>query len=124
METWAKRHLQGIAMKKTALIVGVSGIVGRNLADLLVAEREWTVYGMARRPGQRSGIVPVAVDLLDAAAVETALADVKPSHIFLAAWLRQPTEAENIRVNAGMVRNVLDAISQAQTVQLSRWSPG
>jgi nucleoside-diphosphate-sugar epimerase len=62
METWAKRHLQGIAMKKTALIVGVSGIVGRNLADLLVAEREWTVYGMARRPGQRSGIVPVAVD--------------------------------------------------------------
>jgi nucleoside-diphosphate-sugar epimerase len=104
-------------MKKTALIVGVSGIVGRNLADLLIAEKDWTVYGMARRPGLREGIIPVAVDLQDAAAVETALKDVKPTHIFLATWLRQPTEAENIRVNAGMVRNALDAVSDAKSVQ-------
>jgi nucleoside-diphosphate-sugar epimerase len=104
-------------MNKTALIVGVSGIVGRNLADLLIAEKDWTVYGMARRPGQREGIIPVAVDLQDAAAVKTALKDVKPTHIFLATWLRQPTEAENIRVNAGMVRNALDAVSNAKSVQ-------
>jgi nucleoside-diphosphate-sugar epimerase len=104
-------------MKKTALIVGVSGIVGRNLADLLIAEKDWTVYGMARRPGLREGIIPVPVDLQEAAAVETALKDVKPTHIFLATWLRQPTEAENIRVNAGMVRNVLDAVSNAKSVQ-------
>jgi nucleoside-diphosphate-sugar epimerase len=104
-------------MKKTALIVGVSGIVGRNLADLLIAEKDWTVYGMARRPGLREGIIPVAVDLQDAAAVETALKDVKPTHIFLATWLRQPTEAENIRVNAGMVRNALDAVSSSRSVK-------
>jgi nucleoside-diphosphate-sugar epimerase len=104
-------------MKKTALIVGVSGIVGRNLADLLIAEKDWTVYGMARRPGLREGIIPVAVDLQDAAAVKTALKDVKPTHIFLATWLRQPTEAENIRVNAGMVRHALDAVSNAKSVQ-------
>jgi nucleoside-diphosphate-sugar epimerase len=104
-------------MKKTALIVGASGIVGRNLADLLVAEKDWAVYGIARRPGQFDGVVPVAVDLQDAAAVETALKDVKPTHIFLATWLRQPTEAENIRVNAGMVRNVLNAVSKAKTAQ-------
>ncbi len=104
-------------MKKTALIVGVSGIVGRNLADLLIAERDWTAYGVARRPGQRDGIIPIAVDLQDAAAVRSALKDVKPTHIFLTTWLRQPTEAENIRVNAGMVHNVLDAVSKARTVQ-------
>jgi nucleoside-diphosphate-sugar epimerase len=104
-------------MRNTALIVGVSGIVGRNLADLLIAEKEWTVYGVARRPGQREGIIPVTVDLQNAAAVDVALQDLKPTHIFLATWLRQPTEAENIRVNAGMVRNVLDAISKAKTVQ-------
>ncbi|MDE1176881.1 MAG: SDR family oxidoreductase [Edaphobacter sp.] len=102
---------------KTALIVGVSGIVGGNLADLLVAQKDWKVYGMARRPGAREGVTPIAVDLQDAAAVEAALKDVKPTHIFLATWLRQPTEAENIRVNAGMVRNVLDAVSKAKTVQ-------
>jgi nucleoside-diphosphate-sugar epimerase len=102
---------------ETALIVGVSGIVGRNLADLLIAEKVRTVYGMARRPGQREGVIPLTVDLQDAAAVQTALKDVKPTHIFLATWLRQPTEMENIRVNAGMVRNVLDALSKAKTVQ-------
>ena len=104
-------------MKKTALIVGVTGIVGGNLAELLLAEKDWTVYGMARRPGQREGILPIAVDLQDAEAVAAALKGVKPTHIFLATWLRQSTEAENIRVNAGMVRNVLDAVSDAKSVQ-------
>src|ERR1700742_1894352 len=97
-----------MAMKKTALIVGVSGIVGRNLADLLVAEKDWKVYGVARRPGERAGITPITVNLQDTTAVENALKDIRPSHIFLATWLRQSTEAANIRVNAGMVRNVLD----------------
>jgi nucleoside-diphosphate-sugar epimerase len=104
-------------MKNTALIVGVSGIVGGNLADLLIAEADWTVYGLARHPGERPGMTPVAVDLQDAAAVQSALQDIKPTHIFLTTWLRHPTEAENIRVNAGMVRNVLNAVSQAQSVQ-------
>lgn len=104
-------------MQETALIVGVSGIVGRNLADLLIAEKDWTVYGVARRPGQRKGVIPIAVDLQDASAVRSALKDEKPTYIFLTTWLRQPTEAENIRVNAGMVRNVLDAVSNAKTVQ-------
>ncbi len=80
-------------MEKTALVVGVSGIVGRNLADLLVAEQGWTVYGIARQPGQREGIIPVAVDLQDAVSVKDALESVKPTHIFLHTWLRQPTEA-------------------------------
>jgi len=102
---------------KTALIVGVSGIVGRNLADHLIAERDWTVNGIARNPGQRAGITPIPVDLQDKAAVQAALKHAKPTHVFLTSWLRQPTEAENIRVNAGMVRNVLDAVSAAGTVQ-------
>jgi nucleoside-diphosphate-sugar epimerase len=104
-------------MEKRALIVGVSGIVGYNLADLLVAETNWTVYGVARRPGHRKGVTPIAVDLQDAAAVAASLEDIKPTHIFLATWLRQKTEAENIRVNAGMVRNVLDAVSKAGSVR-------
>jgi nucleoside-diphosphate-sugar epimerase len=106
-----------MAVEKSALIVGVSGIVGRNLADQLIAEGDWQVYGMARRPGERRGIVPIAADLQDRSAVEIALKDIKPTHIFLATWLRQQSEAENIRVNAGMVRNVLDAVSKAKTVQ-------
>jgi nucleoside-diphosphate-sugar epimerase len=102
---------------KKALIVGVSGMVGNNLANLLIAQKDWTIYGMARRPGQREGVTPIAVDLQDAAAVNAALKGIQPTHIFLTTWLRQPTEADNIRVNSAMVRNVLDAVSAAQTVQ-------
>jgi nucleoside-diphosphate-sugar epimerase len=104
-------------MKMTALIAGVSGIVGGNLADLMLAESDWTVYGLARRPGDREGMIPVSVDLQDARAVEAALKDIKPTHVFITTWLRQASEAENIRVNAGMVRNILSATSAAKTVE-------
>jgi nucleoside-diphosphate-sugar epimerase len=91
--------------------------VGRNLAEELIAEGGWEVYGMARRPGERAGVTGIAVDLQDAEAVKAALKDVRPTHVFVSVWLRQPTEAENIRVNAGMVKNVLDAVSAAGTVE-------
>lgn len=104
-------------MKKTALIVGVTGIVGRNLADRLIAEKDWDVHGMARRPGQREGVQPIAAYLRDAEGVAAALRDVQPTHVFLATWLRQSTEAENIRVNGAMVRNVLQALVGVNTVQ-------
>lgn len=104
-------------VQKTALVVGVTGIVGGNLAERLIAEGDWTVYGLARNPGTRQGVRPIAVDLQDAPAVGAALDGVRPTHIFLATWLRQPTEAENIRVNAGMVRNVLDAAAGKGSVE-------
>ena len=102
---------------KQALIVGASGMVGNNLANLLLTQPDWTVYGLARRPGNHPGILPIAVDLQDPTAVNSALKDLRPTHIFLTTWLRQPTEAENIRVNAAMIRNVLNAVSPAGTVE-------
>jgi nucleoside-diphosphate-sugar epimerase len=92
-------------------------MVGSNLASLLVGEKGWSVDGMARQPGEREGVRPMAVDLRDAEAVKKALKGRKPTHVFLTTWLRQATEAENIRVNAGMVRNVLDAVSAARSVE-------
>jgi nucleoside-diphosphate-sugar epimerase len=96
-------------MKNSALIAGVSGIVGNNLARRLVAEG-WDVSGLARRPGEIAGVRPVTGDLLDPASLRAALAGMRPSHVFITTWMRQPTEAENIRVNAGMVRNLLDVV--------------
>ena len=99
-------------MAKTALVVGASGIVGRATAARLLAEG-WTVHGLARRPAAMDGVQPVAADLLDAAGTATALAPVRPDAVYITTWLRQPTEAENIRVNAGMVRNLLDGLRAA-----------
>jgi nucleoside-diphosphate-sugar epimerase len=104
-------------MDKIALIVGASGIIGSNLAHELLTQG-WTTYGLARRPpADVPGLRPVAADLLDPASLATALADINPTHVFLTSWLRHDTEAENIRVNGGMVRNLLAALSPKKSVQ-------
>ena len=100
-------------MAGLALVVGASGIVGNNLARHLRA-RGWPVYGLARRPPTDiDGMLPVPADLLDPASLRTALQGLRPTHAFISAWLRQETEADNIRINGAMVRNVLDALSPA-----------
>jgi nucleoside-diphosphate-sugar epimerase len=96
-------------MTKTALVVGASGIVGSATAGLLVREG-WTVHGLARRPTAQDGVSPLAADLQDAAATAAALAGVRPDAVFITTWLRQDSEAENIRVNSAMVRNLLDGL--------------
>jgi len=96
-------------MAKTALVVGASGIVGSATADLLVAQG-WTVQGLARRPVAQAGVAPIAADLTDAPSTAQALAGVNPDAVFITTWLRQDSEAENIRVNSAMVRNLLDGL--------------
>lgn len=99
-------------MTGTALIAGASGIVGNNLARHLV-ETGWTVHGLARRPVDIAGVSPVVADLTDPASLAAALADLRPSHVFITTWMRQATEAENCRVNGAMVRNLLGALDHA-----------
>ena len=96
-------------MTKTALVVGASGIVGNATVDLLVKEG-WRVYGLARSPASREGMQPVAADLRDAEQTRTALAGIDPDAVFITTWLRQDSEAENIRVNSAMVRNLLNGL--------------
>jgi nucleoside-diphosphate-sugar epimerase len=104
-------------MARSALIAGASGIVGNNLARQL-AGRGWQVYGLARRPpSDIAGVQPLPADLLDPTTLRASLAGLRPTHVFITTWLRQPTEAENIKVNAAMVRNLLDAVPQADSVQ-------
>jgi nucleoside-diphosphate-sugar epimerase len=98
-----------LRMAGTALVVGASGIVGSATAALLV-ERGWIVHGLARRPPKQDGVLPVAADLLDPQGTRTALRAITPDAVFITTWLRQDSEAENIRVNAAMVRNLLDGL--------------
>src|SRR3954449_9843742 len=98
-------------MKEIALVVGASGIVGNNLAQELIAN-SWNTFGLARRPkNDVQGLQPVAADLLDVASLTDALADINPTHVFITSWMRNETEAENIRVNGAMVRNLLHVLS-------------
>ena len=104
-------------MARSALVVGASGIVGNNLARHL-RKQGWHVHGLARRPPTDiDGVVPLAADLLEPESLRTALQGLRPTDVFLSTWLRQNTEAENIRINSAMVRNVLDALSPAGSVR-------
>ena len=103
-------------MSKAALIVGAGGIVGGNLAERLLAQG-WTVHGLARRPSFRQpDLKPIAADLTDAKATRAALDGLDVSHVFISAWSRQATEAENCRVNGAMVRNLLDGVGNAPSL--------
>ncbi len=99
-------------MKPHALIVGATGISGSNLAEHLLAREEgWTISGLSRSKSPIAGVETLPCDLTDAASVAAALRDISPTHVFITAWARQETEAENCRVNGGMVRNVLLALA-------------
>jgi nucleoside-diphosphate-sugar epimerase len=104
-------------MEKIALVVGVSGITGSNLAVKLI-EKGWNTYGLARNPNTDiDGLQPVAADLLNPESLRAALAQINPTHVFITTWMRNDTEAENIRVNSLMIRNLLDVLSPKKTVE-------
>lgn len=104
-------------MEKIALVVGATGIAGSNLAEKLVAQG-WVTYGLARNPSSEiTGLLPVAADLLDTDSLQAALANIAPTHVYITTWMRNDTEAENIRVNSLMVRNLLDVLSPKKSVR-------
>ncbi|WP_435018635.1 SDR family oxidoreductase [Tundrisphaera sp. TA3] len=104
-------------MKPKAIVAGVSGITGSHLADHL-ASLGWDVYGIARKPPKdRAGVRPVAADMLDPGSLKQALDGIDPTHVFFTAWLRQPTEAENCRVNGAMIENLLAALDDRRDLR-------
>ena len=96
-------------MARSALVVGATGIVGTATVSALLQDG-WKVAALARRPPDIPGVTQVAADLQDPESLRGALTDLSPSHVFFASWVRRPTEADNIRVNGAMVRNLLDAL--------------
>ena len=100
---------------RRALIVGVTGIQGGNLATRLV-DNGWEVFGMSRNPGADARFQPVAADLMDPQSVRDAVDGIDPTHVFFTAWTRKDTEAENCEVNGAMLRNLLAAVSDTPSL--------
>ena len=107
-------------MKRHALIAGVSGIVGRHLAEHLLEVEDWDVSGISRHGRDLpKGVKPIAADLGDGKALSTALAGTKPTHVFITTWSRQATEAENCRVNGAMVNNLMRAVAGGKVAHVA-----
>jgi nucleoside-diphosphate-sugar epimerase len=100
-----------------ALVVGVTGISGGNVAQRLLDDG-WQVAGLSRRAeGLDDRIAHVSADLEDAEAVAAALRGSAPTHVFFTTWSRRATEAENCDVNGRMLRNLLDAVAAERSVR-------
>lgn len=96
--------------ERSALVVGVTGIVGRNLAENLI-ENGWTVYGIARRPETApAGVIGLKVDLNEPDQVRAAVASVPITHLFQTTWTPADTEEEAAEINARQLDTVIDAI--------------
>ena len=104
-------------MSARALVVGVTGISGGNVAERLLAGG-WRVSGLARNPRDLDKrIQPLAADLEDPSAVATVVKGTAPTHVFFTMWSRRATEAENCDVNGRMLQNLLDAVAQEKSVR-------
>lgn len=112
----AATPLRGAPEGGRALVVGASGITGSALVQQL-ADSGWQVTGLSRTPVTGSPADHVAADLRSPESLHAALADSRPTHVFFTAWSRQGTEAENIRVNAGMVRDLLAVLGPKGSLQ-------
>ena len=102
-----------------ALVVGVTGIVGNSLAEILpLADTPggpWKVYGVARgkRPSwnEDNPVEYIQCDISDRNQTQSKLSlltDV--THIFYVTWGNRETESENCKINGLMFLNVLEAV--------------
>jgi len=82
-------------MPEKALITGITGMVGSHLADYLLANSDWDVYGMCRwrspldnvehllhRVNRKDRIFFLEGDLCDSISLQNAVAQCKPDYVF------------------------------------------
>ena len=103
-----------MSTENIALIVGASGLSG-SYAGRYLKEHGWTVLTVSRSAADLSwSDRHIAVNLEDAAASKASLSTASNvTHVFYCTWSRQPNEEENVRVNAAMIRNLFEGVSQA-----------
>ncbi|KAK2974503.1 hypothetical protein RJ640_018668 [Escallonia rubra] len=105
--------------QSVGLIVGVTGIVGNSLAEILPLSDTpggpWKVYGVARRPrppwNADHPVEYIQCDISDPQETQSKLSVIQDiTHIFYVTWANKPTEAQNCEINGNMFRNVLTAV--------------
>lgn len=74
-----------------ALLTGATGLIGRQAVGAL-RERGFHVLAASRAGRDVAGAEPVALDCLDAPAVEASLARLRPSHLVHLAWHDGPRD--------------------------------
>ncbi|MDP6954049.1 MAG: SDR family oxidoreductase, partial [Alphaproteobacteria bacterium] len=100
---------------RTAVIVGATGVVGRNLIHHLSEIGGWRVVGLSRRePDLPPGAEWIGVDLLDAREAREKLAPLgHATHLFYGGLVNAPNVAANVGPNLALLANSVEALSAA-----------
>jgi len=100
-------------MTKTALIAGVTGLTGQNLANHLATLSDWKIYGLSRQSSKIAGVESLAADLLDLDTLKQTLQGKNISHAFFTSWQKMESEERNCDINGAMLKNLLEALSDS-----------
>eukprot|EP00252_Welwitschia_mirabilis_P010138 TRINITY_DN23279_c0_g1_i1.p1 TRINITY_DN23279_c0_g1~~TRINITY_DN23279_c0_g1_i1.p1 ORF type:complete len:394 (+),score=90.79 TRINITY_DN23279_c0_g1_i1:125-1306(+) len=102
-----------------ALVVGITGIVGQSLAEILPSPGTlggpWKVYGIARRPKPKwsasNSVEYVQCDVMDREETLEKVSELKDvTHLFWVVWAKKDSNEECCEANGRMLTNVLDAL--------------
>lgn len=101
--------------KKTALVIGATGVSGRALIEHLDQQPDWDVIGVSRKPPYfQSKARFVHADLMDPQSCRDNLGGLSEvTHVFYCAYLDNRVIAETRAPNAKMFANVLPVIEAA-----------
>jgi nucleoside-diphosphate-sugar epimerase len=100
-------------LNNTALIAGATGLIGRRIAEHLMAAGGWQVIALARRARQTPGMRWIAVDLADADDCRHKLGTLSDvTHVFHAARYDHPEGVpESVDINSAMLRNLVTTLT-------------
>lgn len=107
-----------VGQMKTALIAGAGGAASKRLIEVLLADPQWSVVGLARTPRRDADRLRwIAADLFERDACRRALADERAvTHIFYTARAKHgETGVESVPDNVAMLENLIDAIEPVAT---------
>ena len=99
-------------MNRVALVAGASGLIGRRIAERLIAAGSWEVIGLARKPLDVPGMRWIGADLTRTEDCGRALGDAgSVTHVFYAARFDHPEGVpEQVETNAAMLANLVGAL--------------
>ena len=118
-------------MKKTALITGITGMVGSHLCDYLLEHTDWDIYGVCRwrspldnvehlleRVNQKDRIFFEYADLNDQVSLISAIAKTRPDYIFHLAAQSYPMTSFSAPIDT-LNTNILGTCRLLETVRLA-----
>jgi nucleoside-diphosphate-sugar epimerase len=111
--------------RKTMLVVGGSGVVGRAAIERFSGRADWQVVGVSRRPPHDLvGAKFRLLDLLDAEGCASAIRDMRGvTHLIYAALSEAPgivsgwRDQQQMQRNLTMFRNIVDPLCRAGTLE-------